>query len=208
MGCGGSKSKTRKGSGGDVVDVEDIEISYKGSSEIKKRVHTIMALKSRHQRAIWEKCGIEYYIEEGRTKLTELSETLLKSKESYNTLLGYAMEKDVDELYVALSSNSRADKKVLIEVLTTRTRWQMAIISETYEQKYGDPLIQKIKDNLRTSMGFFTGNNTDLGRLLLMVVTDQPERDAQLLLAHVNDFDIILEVCCKYAQLLYGYFPN
>jgi hypothetical protein len=43
-------------------------------------------------------------------------------------------------------------------------------------------------------MGVFTGTSTDLGKLLLYIAMEQPERDAQLLTQHVNNFDIIVEV--------------
>lgn len=192
MGCGGSKAKKKS----DVaqVDEEEIEIAYKGGSEVKKRVHTIMALKTRLQRAVFEKCGVEAHIEESREKLTKLSEGLVKAKESYQFLLNYAMERDADELFRALTSSSSADKRVLIDVLTARTRWQLGLITEAYERKHHVPLLKIIKDNLRTSIGVFTGSNSDLGRLLLLVAMDQPERDSQLLQQHTSDFDKIIEV--------------
>ena len=193
MGCGGSKAKKK----GDVVDPDDIgevEIAYKGGSELKKRVHTIMALKTRYQRTMFEKCGIEFYIEQTREQLSRSSEVVHKAKEEYQTLLNEAMERDADELYRALTSNSKADKPVLIDVLTARTKWQMSLITEAYERKHHVPLLKIIKENLRTSMGLFTGSTSDLGRLLLLIATDQPERDAQLLHQHANNFDIICEV--------------
>lgn len=192
MGCGGSKAKKKS----DVAEVpeEEIEIAYKGGSEVKKRVHTIMALKTRLQRAVFEKCGVEAHIESSRDKLSKLSEGLVKAKEQYQFLLNYAMERDADELFRALTSSSSADKRVLIDVLTARTRWQLGLITEAYERKHHVPLLKIIKDNLRTSIGVFTGSNSDLGRLLLLVAMDQPERDAQLLQQHTTDFDKIIEV--------------
>lgn len=193
MGCGGSKAK-KKSDVANLEPEEEIEIAYKGGSEVKKRVHTIMALKTRLQRAVFEKCGVEAHIEQSRERLTKLSEGLVKAKESYQTLLNYSMERDADELYRALTTSSTTDKRVLIDVLTARTRWQLQLITEAYERKHHVPLLKIIKDSLRTSIGIFTGSSSDLGRLLLLVAMDQPERDAQLLYQHTSDFDKIIEV--------------
>ena len=189
MGCGGSKAKKKS----DVVDLdENIEVDYKkGSSEVKKMVHTIMALKTRLQVATFEKCGIEYTLSVMREKLSNSSGTVQKAKDEYLRLLNVAMERDADELFRALTSNSKADKIVLIDVLTARTKWQMNLITEAYERKHHVPLLKIIKENLRTSLGSITG----AGRLLLHLTMDQPERHAQLLQQHLSNFDIITEVC-------------
>ena len=180
----------------DVPQVEDeFDLgTSKTAAEVKKRVQAIMTLKNYRRRAIYEKCGVEHALAIARQKLTEFSEEQNKSKENYDFMLNYAMERDADDLFRALSSNSKEDKRVLIDVLTARTKWQLNLISEAYERKHNSPLLKKIKENLRTSMGIFTGNNTDLGRLLLLVAMDQPERDAQLLTTYINDFDKIIEV--------------
>eukprot|EP01032_Pedospumella_encystans_P021457 gene21457-24340_t len=194
MGCGGSKAKKKSDIAEMEVGEEPLVIDYKGGSEVKKRIHIIMALKTRLQKATFEKLGIEDYIEESRNRLTSLSEQLHKSKLEYKRLLDFTMEQDADNLYNALTSNTRDDKRVLIDVLTARTKWQLALITEAYERKYSVPLLKMIKENLRTSIGIFTGSNSELGRLLLLVATEQPERDAQLLLQNINDFDKIAEV--------------
>ena len=194
MGCGGSKAKQKS----DIAELDNgeaVEISYKGGSEIKKRVHIVMALKERLQRATFEKCGIEDYIEEARNKLSTASEAVQRTKLEYRRLLNLTMERDADDLYNALTSNTKDDKRVLIDVLTARTKWQLALITEAYERKYSVPLLKMIKENLRTSIGIFTGSNSELGRLLLLVATEQPERDATLLTTNINDFEKIAEVC-------------
>jgi len=188
MGCGGSKAKKKS----DVLDLdENIEVDYKkGSSEVKKMVHTIMALKARLQVATFEKCGVEYTLSAMREQLSKSSGTVQKAKDDYLRLLNVAMERDADELFRALTSNSKADKIVLIDVLTARTKWQMNLITEAYERKHHVPLLKIIKENLRTSLGSITG----AGRLLLHLTMDQPERDAQLLQQHLSNFDIITEI--------------
>lgn len=198
MGCGGSKAAKKS----DIVDPDEVEIAYKGGSEVKKRVHTIMALKARLQKATYEKCGNEFHTTQMREQLSRSSEVVQAAKTEYQNLLNYAMERDADELYRALTSNSKADKIVLIDVLTARTKWQMSLITEAYERKHHVPLLKIIKENLRTSIGIFTGNNSDLGRLLLLVAMDQPERDAQLLTQHINNFDIITEVSTANPSIL------
>lgn len=194
MGCGGSKAKLKKPDIAELENGEQVEIAYKGGSELKKRVHIIMALKARLQQATFEKVGIEDYIEEAREKLSTSSEAVQRTKMNYKNLLTLTMERDADDLYNALTSNSREDKRVLIDVLTARTKWQLALITEAYERKYSVPLLKMIKENLKTSIGIFTGSNSELGRLLLLVATEQPERDAVLLTQNINDFDIIAEV--------------
>lgn len=193
MGCGGSKAKQKS----DIAELdngEEVAIDYKGGSEMKKRIHIIMALKTRLQRATYEKLGIEDYINESRNRLSNLSEQVQRTKLEYKRLLDQTMERDADDLYNALTSNTKDDKRVLIDVLTARTKWQLALITEAYERKYSVPLLKMIKENLRTSIGIFTGSNSELGRLLLLVATEQPERDAQLLTQNINDFDKIAEV--------------
>jgi hypothetical protein len=207
MGCGGSKgsrpksdvvdpsSPGRGGGGGGHYDSDDVEIAYKGGSEVKKRVHTIMALKARLAKSTHERCGLEYHLEQMRGQLSRSSETVQRAKDEYLSLLNDAMERDADELFRALTTSSRADKMIMIDVLTARTRWQLNLITEAYEKKHHVPLLKIIKENLRTSMGLLTGSNSDLGRLLLLIAMDQPERDAQLLTQHLGNFDIITEVC-------------
>mmetsp|Transcript_3601 Transcript_3601/g.5585 ORF Transcript_3601/g.5585 Transcript_3601/m.5585 type:complete len:539 (-) Transcript_3601:148-1764(-) len=192
MGCGGSKDAA-----GDVsvpgelaTNESEVEINL---PDIKGRLKELTSVKLAHNLLLFEKYGIESVLAQCRDELSSLTMTQQKAKDGYEFLLQYAMERDADDVFRALQA-SQIDKRVLIDILTSRTKWQLEMIGNIYEKKHNVSLIREIQRNLRTSLGRLTGSQSGLGRLLLFVCTDQPERDGQLLTNHIKDMDIIIEI--------------
>lgn len=65
----------------------------------------------------------------------------------------------------------------MINVICNRTRWQLDLISEKYEEKYGEVMWERLK---KEGTGFF-GGMTNLSMLLLFRIMPEDERDATFL---------------------------
>lgn len=174
-------------------DKEDNE-EESNLNEINEMIQHYMIVNQSKNKLIYEKYGIQKTIDVYQSKLLQLTEEQTNSKNKYTNLLNKVVEQDVNDVYHALTS-SQVDKRVLINILTARPKWHIAMISEQYERDYSIPLFRQIRENLTTQFGRLTGSKTDLARLLQLITADQPERDAKLLKNSVNDIEVILEVC-------------
>lgn len=199
MGCKGSKNDVL--SNVDVIPSEAPEQPI-NMTEIKGKIAKLMGLKDIHKLVTYEKYGLERSIETAREKIVELSAQQMKMKENYDFLLKYSLQRDADDVYRALDG-SHTDKRVLIEILTARTKWQLELICQYYEFKYNVPLLEEIRKNLKTALGRLTGSQTGLGQLMLYITTDQPERDARLLKLSLKDHELLIEVilCHVYVSI-------
>jgi hypothetical protein len=187
MGCGGSKKSS------DVMVPGDLENSHPeelNMTEVKARVNELYQTKNENNEILLEKVGLDAMLNLCRDELSDLATQQQKSRDNYEFLLRYAMERDADDVYRALQS-SQIDKRVIIDILTARTKWQLDQISDIFQKKHNVPLISEIQKRLTKSL---TGSQSDLGKLLLYVCMEQPERDSYLLQHQIKDMGIIIEV--------------
>jgi hypothetical protein len=199
MGCAGSKSDVQEPdlAPGDI----EVDIASDSSiSQLKAKIKELEKLKMHHNELLFEQAGVTKMLDDTRDELLSATTVEAKAKEDYNFLLRYAMERDADDVYRAMQNT--LDKQVLIDILTARTKWQLELISNLFEQKHGVQLKKEMQRNLTT----LTGNQTGLGRLLLWVSTDQPERDAQVLSTHIKDMDVIIEVSFVVFSVVFSHF--
>lgn len=162
-------------------------------NEVNELIQHFMLLTNDIKKLNNEKYGIQKTIDIYQKKLIQTTEEQNNSKNKYQNLLQKVVDKDVDDVYRALTSQ-QVDKRVLINILTARPKWHIALIADSYEKIYGVQLFRQIRENLKTQLGRLTGSKTGLARLLQLITTDQPERDAKLLKNSINDIDVILEV--------------
>jgi hypothetical protein len=198
MGCGGSKKDVI--SNVDVVPPQGNEEPI-SNNEIKAQINKVMGLKDINKLVIYEKYGLDRSIELAREKLIGLTVSHQKVKDNYEFLLNYAMERDADDVHRALHG-THTDKRVLIDILTARTKWQLELIGVVYERKHNIPLLEDVKNTLRTSLGRLTGTQTGLGQLMLYITTDQPERDGRLLQQCIKDHELLIEVRIRYNNII------
>lgn len=162
MGCGSSsnskgkkknnkkRGKNSKG-GGDDDDKKkktpeamkkELTETYKQYKEEKRRIEPYLA----------EKFGLGAVLNEEREKLLVLlskKDLLIEKREP---LMTYTWEKDADDIHRAFSKFS-ADKAVLIGILMTRTKWQLLLIAEIFEKKYGNSLLEQVINDMTTLLG-------------------------------------------------------
>ena len=191
MGCQGSKNDIQDSQVPAELDTDGV--CEASSTAMKAKAKELAALKAAYNEVSFEKYGLEKMVQDVREELMSVTGVYTKAKEDYDFLLRYALERDADDVYRALQGNN-IDKSVLIDILTARTKWQLELICTYYQEKHGESLIQEIQKKLKTSLGVLTGSQSGLGRLLLWVCTDQPERDAQLLDTYHKDTEVIIEV--------------
>ena len=188
MGCTGSKKPQN-----DVLSPSDIEVPLPpeelNMNEVKKYLNDLSTTKDLYNQSLLESYGLDSLLEKCREQLIELATTQQKSKDNYEYLLNYVMQRDSDDIYRALQS-SNIDKRVLIEILTARPKWQLDRIAELYEKNHHTSLIGEIQKQLKK----FSGSQSELGKLLLNVCMEQPQRDSYLLNTHLKELDIIIEV--------------
>ncbi len=115
-------------------------------------------------------------------------------------LMDVTWERDADDIYKAFQKFS-TDKTILVKIIPARTYWQIALIGEVFEKKYGMPLLEKVVNELTTLLGsLLTGGGTGLSRLLTYRILPQRERDAALLRDFTDGMSIddanLLEVIC------------
>jgi len=114
-------------------------------------------------------------------------------------LLRACLEKDVEDIHemcdtsgknVAESAAKKMksalvgtnDKSALVNIICTRTRWQLKDIAEMYEEKYEVKLLDTVNAALSTLVSsFMTGSGQGLNKLIKYKLSDQPTRDATLL---------------------------
>jgi hypothetical protein len=186
MGCSGSKQE-ENALLPSAVPSEVVELNM---NEVKAKLNDLYLVKESYHALLLEQYGLNSLLEKCREQLTELANTQLKSKENYEFLLNYVIERDCDDLYRALQSSSSVDKRILIDILTARPKWQLDRIGAVYEKKYQIQLINEIQKHLKK----FSGAQSDLGKLLLNICMEQPQRDSHLLYTHMKEFDVIVEV--------------
>jgi hypothetical protein len=185
MGCSGSKTPSS-----DVVSrPTEIPTEELNMNEVKNKLNDLYLAKESYNQVLFESHGLDSLLGKCREQLIELATTQQKSKDNYEFLLNYAIERDADDIHRALQL-SQIDKRILIEILTARPKWQLNKICEVYEKKHKEQLINEIQKQLKK----FTGSQSDLGKLLLNVCMEQPQRDSNLLSLHIKELDIVVEV--------------
>jgi hypothetical protein len=188
MGCTSSKQQENALIPSSSTPSEVIELNM---NEVKAKLNDLYLIKESYHTLLLEQYGLDSLLEKCREQLIELANTQLKSKENYEFLLNYVIERDCDDLYRALQAASGSvDKRILIEILTARPKWQLDRISAVYEKKYSIQLISEITRHLKK----FSGAQSDLGKLLLNICMEQPQRDSHLLYTHIKESDVIVEV--------------
>ncbi len=115
-------------------------------------------------------------------------------------LMDITWERDADDIYNAFQKFS-TDKSTLVKIIPARAYWQIALISEAFEKKYGMPLLEKVVNELTTLLGsLLTGSGTGLSKLLTYRILPQHERDAALIRDFSDGMSIddanLLEIIC------------
>jgi hypothetical protein len=169
------------------INMSEVRVLLDRLGELHKELTTLTC----------EKYGIQYSLDTYQRKLVELTSDQSNAKAKYLNLLNQALDRDVDDVHKALNSQ-QIEKRILIDILTARSKWQIDLIAQIYDRKYHIPLFHQVRESLTTSMGRFTGSQTELGRLLKYMTTEQPERDGRLLKSFIADADGIVEVCSSY----------
>jgi hypothetical protein len=214
MGCAASKGgkKKKKGKGKKDKDAKggkkgDKKKSYgkKGSPDaLRKEITEIYknykSEKKKIDPYLAEKYGIIAVLNEERERLLVLlnkKDALLKQREP---LMTYTWEKDADDINRAFSRFS-ADKAVLIGILATRTKSQIAFIAAAFEKKYKSTLLEHVINDMTTLLGgLMTGKETGLAKLLVNRILPQDERDAAFLRDFSDGFGLdtenLIEIIC------------
>jgi hypothetical protein len=162
-------------------------------SEIHYLMTELKKLREEMKLLTYEKYGVQSALDVCQQKLVELTGDQNTSKSKYQTLLSKVIERDVEEVSRALNSQN-VEKGALIQILTARPRWHIALIAEEYQRQFDSPLSLQIREKLTTQFGKLTGSKTGLGKLLEYITTEQPERDGKLLKFAIGDLDLLLEV--------------
>lgn len=199
MGCTGSR-----GADDFTLDMNEVSLLKgkqadraikKMKAEIDQVYPFIMEQKDLMKPFILERNGINVMLTEQREKLQKLlakKEALLKERAP---LMEECWERDADVIYEAFNESFRVDKSALIDVLANRARWQINLIADVFEKKYNIALLHQICSSLTTALGsVVTGSQTNLCKLLIYRILDQPERDSALLKDFINDTDVICEI--------------
>jgi hypothetical protein len=163
--------------------------------ETQDILNHLLVKREEYQILTYEKYGVQRTLDVYQEKLCQIISDQNNSKIKYQGLLLRVVERDVDNVYRALTSQ-QVEKRVLIDILTARPKWHIAMIADSYEKQYNVQLFRQIRENLTTQFGKITGaaTKTDLGRLLQLITTDQPERDGKLLRNNQTDPDGLMEV--------------
>ena len=129
-------------------------------------------------------------------KFMEMHADLTQQRE---VLLRACLEKDVEDIHEMCDTGGKnaaeaaakkmksalvgsSDKNALVNILCTRTRWQLKDIAELYEDRYDVKLIDTVNAALSTLVtSFMTGSGQGLNKLIKYKLSDQPTRDATLL---------------------------
>lgn len=190
----GKKPKEKKKSYGregspDAMRKEIADI-YKGYKEEKNKLDPFLA----------EKIGITAILNDEREKLLGLLAKQSELSKQREPLMEYVYEKDAEDIHRAFSKFS-ADKALLIGILATRTKWQIACIAEVFEAKYGTPLLAQVINDMTTLLGkLITGKETGLGKLLTYRILPQHERDAAFLRDFSDGYGLddenLIEIVC------------
>jgi len=99
-------------------------------------------------------------------------------------LIDKTMAKDADDINKALNRSGQfnVDKMGLINILCTRTKWQIKLISDVLQKKYKVNLLEQVVNELTTTWGkISSGALSGLCKLFVYRILPQHERDAALL---------------------------
>lgn len=200
MGCGKSKNTGAD----DPLDFVPKEIKNASPDALRRDISeiykTYLIKREKIKPLLAEKAGIQATIDEERTKLLEL----LGKKEELDVirqpLMKQTWERDADEIYNAFKGFT-ADKSLLVKIICARTYYQIRLIGEVFEEKYGVSLLEKVVNELTTLMGsLLTGSGTGLSKLLTYRILPQAERDAAFIRDFTSGISIedanLLEIIC------------
>jgi Annexin len=142
-----------------------------------------------------ERKGVSVMMIEQREKLHKLLSRKEELIEQRAPLMDACWELDADIIFEAFNSGFTVDKGALIDVLANRTRWQINLISDVFERKYDKALKVQILSQMTTLFGsLVTGSQTNLCKLLIYRILEQPERDGTLMKDYISDQDVICEL--------------
>lgn len=151
--------------------IRDIEKIYKAYVERKEQIKPF----------IFERTGLQSLLEKEREKLMTALAQKEQMKLERDELLKLTWEKDADDIHRAFNFGS-LDKGLLISIIMNRSKWQLQLIAEIFELKYGRSLLEFVINEMTTVLGTLaTGSNTGLSKLLTYRIMTQPERDAAFL---------------------------
>lgn len=154
-------------------------------SEIDEMYRVLQEQKAAIEPLIYEKYGLKALLKEEQLRLMELLAKKGELEEQRRPLMQKCWERDAEEIYKAFKPQPgafTADKSILISILGTRTKWQIAEIAKILETKYNVNLLEQVINQLTTTMGkIMTGSMTGLCKLFVYRILAQPERDAALL---------------------------
>ena len=147
---------------------KEINKTFKAMTEKRDKLKT--ALKP----FLAERRGLNAALDEEKEKLVTLLEEKQRLEEERESMMEQCWDTDADEIRKAYDQK---DKGGMISVICNRTRWQLDLISERYEEKYGEVMHERLKQE---GKGFF-GGMTNLSMLLLFRIMPEDERDAAFL---------------------------
>lgn len=202
MGCTGSKLPIDE-SPEAIADQKEAQDRKKGDhlrKEISEVYRKYEECRNTMKPLIAEKIGLQSMLDDTRENLIELFSKQEELRITRETFMNTTWAQDADDIYRAFGKFSM-DKNLLILILINRTNWQIQMINEIFDRKYGTPLLVFIVNEMQTVLGkLATGGVTGLSKLLTYRIMTQPVRDAAFLrdftMGFSNDDDNMLEILC------------
>ena len=154
-----------------------------------KQFKTYEKVRDDTKNAIYEKYGMMTLISDKRNELM----TILAKKDSLlnerQPLMDRTWEIDCDEIYKAFNNKNSfgVDRGPLVQIICTRSKWQLEAISTIYKNKYGMALLEQCVNDLGTAFGqLVTGKQSAISRLFVLRIMHQAERDAAIIRDFTN----------------------
>jgi hypothetical protein len=97
---------------------------------------------------IAEKIGLQSLLDEAKESMVEQLALVEGLRTSRAALMNVTWAQDADDIYRAFGKFSM-DKNLLILILINRTNWQIQMINEIFERKYGTPLLVFIVNEMQ-----------------------------------------------------------
>lgn len=196
------KSEKNQGVANMFVQMQDRVKRDKLKKEITKQFSEFTKIRDSMKKQLVEKFGINALISDEKKKMLSLLDKKVELYDKRDELMKKVWNFDSDRIYDAFNKG-KIDKALLIDIICSRTYWQMAEVSKLYERKFQCKMTDNISEHMTTVMG----TNTNLSKLFTLRLTPQPERDCALLVDftsgyYANQSDLLEIFCTRTNQEL------
>lgn len=163
----------------------------------KEIVGVIKKMKETQQKMLQleqEKKGLDLNNEELRAKLVAQCGKTDVMKQEREDAMNEIWETDADTINDACKNFGGADKDALVDVIFCRTGWQLAIVSDFFEDKYGSTMNKALEQAFKSMII----GKSSLCRMILLRAMEPSIRDATLLREYSDgitlDDDHLIEI--------------